>query len=183
MQALSLCSAALRPCLWGALFLRALCPVPGSAVASVALLVHFAVAVPVGLFLLGIGRLRYVVGVAAEPGQAAYPDGSDGMSRYTSALVSFIGQYGYTDTVTDILERAASAVERAFGEAQRPVTHIHLAALVDWVYFPGVCSLLLLHDSAPGRGVRVGDVVKTVLDEHERQVRCGVWYAVGYVAN
>ena len=124
-----------------------------------------------------------MVGVAAEPGQAAYTDGSDGMSRYTSALVSFIGQYGYTDTVTVILERAASAVERAFGDAQRPVMHTNLAALVGWVYFPGVCSLLLLHDSVPGSRVRMGDVVKPVLDEYERQVRCGVWYAVGYVAN
>ncbi len=116
-----------------------------------------------------------MVGVAAEPGQSAFTDDRDGMSWYTWALVDAVGKRGHTDTVTVILDCAASAVELEFRGAQRPVTNSSLAAVADWAYFPGVHGMMLLHDSAPGSHgspTRVVDVVTKVLDEHERQVRC-----------
>ncbi len=123
-----------------------------------------------------------MVGVAAEPGQSAYTEGRDGMSRYTWALVDAVGKRGHTDTVTVVLDCAASAVEREFRGAQRPVTNNSLAAVADWAYFPGVHGMMLLHDSAPGSygsPTRVVDVVTKVLDEYERQVRCHAWVFFG----
>jgi hypothetical protein len=95
------------------------------------------------------------------------------MSKFTSALVESIGLYGYELSIRDVLDRAASAVVRKFGDVQRPMILISLAGVVEFAYFPGVHGLRLLHagpPDSPASPTRVVDVVMKVLKEYECKV-------------